>query len=184
MSQVTLKTFFCDDASAPIYASCEAKAADAAVQAALKSVPKPVQGRLTESVRAALDEVFHIRLEDVLAGSWKKLTGVQDAIDATRLEAGKVVFVPLLEHKISSRHKPHIDVKLGPKSVSRLVFDMALALELKSVELEIREGRIAGLRSGQCGGNGVFSFEGQDLIKKATPAFGLPGRLSFTPSAA
>lgn len=179
MSHLTLKTFFCDDASAPIYASCEARAADAAVQAALKSVPRPVQGRLQESVRSALDEVFHIRLDELLAGSWKKLTGVQDALEVTRLEAGKVVFVPLLEHKISSKHKPHIDVKLGPKSVSRLVFDMALALELKSVELEVREGRIAGLRSGQCGGNGVFSFQGQDLIKKATPAFGLPGRLTF-----
>ncbi|MBP7704306.1 MAG: hypothetical protein KA105_03340 [Caulobacter sp.] len=180
MTTVTLKTFFCDDAGSPIYASCEAAAAEVAVEAALKSVPKPVRARLAESVRAALDEVFHVRLDEVLSGSWKKLTGVQDALDATRLEPGKVVLLPLLEHKISSRHQPHIEVKLGPKAVSRLVFDLVLALDLKSVELEVREGRIAGLRSGQCGGNGVFSFEGQDLIKKTTPAFSLPGRVSFS----
>lgn len=183
MSAVTLKHFFCDDAASPIYGRCETQAAEKVVVAAMKGVPRPLQGSLRNSVQNALDEVFNVPLADVLGGSWKKLTGVQDAIDATRKDAGKVVFAPLLEHKISSKHQPHIDLVLSGKSIGKLVLDIVLALELKSVELEVRDGRIAGLRSGECGGNGVFSFEGQELIKKATPAFGLPGRVMFAMTA-
>lgn len=179
MTLLTLKTFFCDDPTAAIYGHCDTTAAEKAVDAAMKTLPKPLQSSQRGAVRNALDEVFNVPLGDVLQASWKKLTGVQEALEATRLDPAKVVFVPLLEHKITSKHQPHIDLLLAGKSVSRLVLDIVLALELKSVELEVRDGRIAGLRSGQCGGNGVFAFEGQDLIKKATPSFGLPGKVAF-----
>ena len=46
MTGLTLKAFFCDDANGSIYGSCEAVAADRAVQAALTAAPKPVRDRL------------------------------------------------------------------------------------------------------------------------------------------
>ena len=65
------------------------------------------------------------------------------------------------------------------QSLCRLVFDIALSLELQGVQLDIRQGRIHALKSGACLGEGVFAFAGQTLIKRATPTFALPGRLAF-----
>jgi hypothetical protein len=45
----------------------------------------------------------------------------------------------------------------------------------------VRQGRIHALRAGSCLGEGVFGFAGQTLLKRATPAFALPGRLRFAP---
>jgi len=179
MTEATLKTFFCDDAAEAIYGSCEAVAARKAVDAAIKSIPRAAQPGLAKSVEAALDEVFHVPLAGILAGSWKKIATLQEALKKTRADPNSAVFVPLLEHKVTSKHRPRIDLMMGPKQLGQLVFDIALTLELKGVELEIRNGLIAGLKGGECKGQGVFSYDGQELIKRDTKAFPLAGRLTF-----
>jgi hypothetical protein len=185
MTELTLKTFFCDDPSSPIYGRCEADVARKALDAAVGAVPPAARTAMTDCVQGAIDEVFQIGLADVLGGAWKKLDAVRDGLALTRLDAGKVVLVPLLEHKITSKHEPHIDLMLGPKSVGRLAFEIALTLSLKGVELDLREGRIAGLKAGYCKGQGVFSIKDQELIKKDTKAFALPLTMVFAePTAA
>lgn len=183
MTDLTLRTFFCDDPSSPIYASCEADAAKKAVDAAVGAVPLAARTAMTDCVRGAIDDVFQISLADVLGGAWKKLDAVRDGLALTRLDASKVVLVPLLEHKVTSKHEPHIDLMMGAKSIGRLEFGIALTLNLKGVELDLREGRIAGLKAGYCKGQGVFSVKDQELIKKDTKAFALPLTMRFAEEA-
>lgn len=178
-SPATLKLFFCEDIALPIASSCDLQIAHQAVAIASKKVPAPLRGGLTTALAAVLDEVFEVPLATVLDTSWKKAVALQDGLEATRADPDKVVVVPLMDHKVTSRHKPHVDVVYGGKSLHRLVFDLDLILDLKGVQLQLRNGRICGLTSGHCAGQGVFSLAGKEIIKRSTPSFALPGRLTF-----
>lgn len=180
MTTATLKYFFCDDADQPIASACDLQAAHKALAAAAGAVPAPMRGGLTAALATAIDDVFQVPLGDVLGASWKKAAALKDGIDATRGDPSKVVVVPLMDHKVTSKHQPHVDLMFSGKSLHRLVFDISLTLELKGVQLQVREGRIAGLTSGDCLGHGIFSMGGQEIIKRSTPSFALPGRLNFT----
>jgi hypothetical protein len=178
---ITLKAFFCDDTGKPLVDCLDPAAVIAAAEGAAGNLPRASLPGLQKAVGGALDGLFEPRLEDILQRSWGKVAAVDEALKATRDDPAGLAVVPLLDHRITSRHAPHIDVVLGAKSLARLVFDIALSLELQGVQLEVRGGRIHALKSGACIGEGVFSFAGQTLIKRATPAFALPGRLRFAP---
>lgn len=173
----TLKLFFCEDAAQPI--ACDLDMAHQAMAEASKSIPAPLRGGLTTALASAIDEVFQVPLGAVLDASWKKAAIVKDGLEATLTDPNKVVVVPLVDHKVSSKHQPHVDVMFSGKALHRLVFDIELQLELRGVQLQVREGRIAGLTSGECAGHGLFSMGGQQIIKRSTPFFGLPGKLAF-----
>jgi hypothetical protein len=175
----TLKLFFCEDAGRPIGEACDLKAAHDALEVAARSVPGPLRPGVATALAGAIDEVFQVSLGDVLAASWKKAAAVQDALEATRQDRSKTVVVPFMDHRITSKHQPHVEVMFSGKSLQKLVFDITLALELKGVQIQVREGRIVGVGSGACQGQGVFALAGQEIIKRATPAFPLPGRLAF-----
>ncbi len=150
-----------------------------AARDATGELPRAVLPGLRTAFGGAVDGLFEPRLDDILQRSWGKLQAVQEAIRHTAADPAAIAVVPLLDHRITSTHAPHIDLVLGQKSLCRLVFEIALSLELRGVELEVRGGRISALTSGSCLGEGVFGLAGQTLIKRATPAFHLPGRLTF-----
>jgi hypothetical protein len=176
---ITLKAFFCDDQNRPIADFLDTTSLAKAAQDAAGDVPRAAVPGLQKAFGGALDGLFEPRLEDILAKSWGKLAAVQQAIKTTRDDPSGQIIIPVLDHRITSKHAPHIDLVLGEKSLGRFAFDIALALELRGIELEVRRGRICRLKGGACLGEGVFAFAGQTLIKRATPAFDLPGRLAF-----
>lgn len=176
---LTLKAFFCDDPAALVADGCEMGLARAAVEEACANLPGPARDGVIKALAGSLDEMFGVGLGSVLESSWGKLTSLQDSFASTRLDPSKVVRVPLLDHKVTTRHQPHIDLMLGGKPLTRLTFDIALTLDLRGVQLDVRNGGIHGLTAGEAQGEGTFALGGQTLLKKATPALALPGRLEF-----
>ena len=176
---ITLKAFFCDDAERPIVDCLDADEVMKAAREAAGELPRAVVPGFRKAFGGALDGLFEPRLDDILGRSWGKLQAVQEAVKATREDAAALAVIPLLDHRITSTHAPHIDLVWGEKSLCRLAFSIALALELRGVELEVRQGRISALTSGHCLGEGVFGMAGQTLIKRSTPPLHLPGRLVF-----
>jgi hypothetical protein len=179
VSQATLKSFFCTDEEGRVLGVCDAEAVKTALGEALKGVPKAALKSLGQAIDNAMDEVFAVPLGDILASSWEKLDHLKDAFAKTRADPEAVVFAPLMEHAITSKHTPSIDLVVGGKTLGKLELDISLALNLKGVQLEVRRGRICGLKSGDCEGEGAFSCGGQPLIKKATPPFALAGKVDF-----
>jgi hypothetical protein len=161
--QPTLKVFFCDDAAKPVSAACDLSGALAAVAAAggAASAGKGAQPDMTGAFSSALEEVFQVKIADILLASWGKMATLQEALKSTRADTDSVVFVPMVDHKLTSSHTPYVDVLYGGKKMAQVAFDIALALQLKGIELEVRHGRLHGLRAGACQGEGTFSFAGK-----------------------
>ena len=179
LAPLTLKSFFCPDPDAPIADRCEMALARKAIDEACKSVPGPARAGLIKALAGSLDEMFGVGIGSVLESSWGKLEALKETLEATRADPDKIAHVPLLDHKVTTTHQPHIDLMLGGKSLARLGFDIGLNLDLRGVQLDIRKGRIHGLTGGEATGEGTFSLAGQPLLQRSTPALALPGRLAF-----
>jgi hypothetical protein len=176
---VTLKAFFCDDEGKPVADCLDAGSLIAAANEAASGLPRAALPGLAKAMDGALEGLFTPRLDDILARSWGKLQAVSDALKATATDPAALAVVPLLDHAITSKHTPKIDLVVAEQALCTLAFDITLGLQLKGVLLQVKGGRIAGLTAGACEGQGTLALAGKTLISKKTPAFALPGRLDF-----
>lgn len=176
---LTLKHFFCDDVE-------KAAAEQISLDACIKTVetggktPRAVMPALLASLKGALDGILKVELGDVFQNSWGKVAAVRDAMNATAGDPGSSAVVPLADHKVSSKHKPSIELFVGTQRLCELEFEIAMTLLLKDVSVSVEEGRVAGVHTGVVVGEGGLSYLGQSIAKSATREFKLPGRLRFT----
>jgi hypothetical protein len=176
---VTLKAFFCDDEGQPVADCLDAGSLLAAANEAASGLPRAALPGLAKAMDGALEGLFTPRLDDILGRSWTKVQAVADALKATAADPAALAVVPLLDHAVTSKHSPKIDLVVAEQSLCALAFDITLALQLKGVMLQVRGGRIAALTAGACEGQGTVALAGKTLLTKKTPAFALPGRLDF-----
>jgi len=182
-ASLKLKALFCDDPLRPLAETVDLAPCLEAVDKAGGAAKAALPG-LRKAFQESIDDVMAVELGEVLDASWKKVAAVRDAIKATRDKPGTTAVVPLLDHRITSTHEPAVELFLGEQRLCELTFKIALSLQLKGVSLAIADGRIEGVRSGACQGDGEFSMGGRSLIKRKTPELALPGRLSFGNAAA
>ncbi len=181
---LTLKSFFATDIAKPIAGDLDLAPVMAVVASATAALPASAGAQISDGVRSALDGILSVSAGDILQASWGKVAGVRDAILATRKDPGLTAIVPLLDHKITSKHSPHIDLTIAGKCLLQVKFDISLSLALKGATLDICQGRIARVSAGSCVSDGSIAFAGRTLLQRKSPEFALPGRLRFTPPAA
>jgi hypothetical protein len=177
----TLKSLFTADVSRPI-------AEDGAFSSVLEglkatgAIPAAAAEGLGGAFASAIEEMLSPELGEVLASSWSRVAALADALERTRT-GDVVMFVPLATHKVTSKHLPTVDLVCAGKAVASLPFDIALSLDLQGLELEVRRGAIAGVRSGKASGQAALGLSGKTFLQKSTPSLDLPGRLAFGASA-
>lgn len=177
--RLTLKHFFCADPAAPIAESCDMAAVREAVESAGNGLPPLSRKTMMKNVAGALDQFFQIGLDDILESAWDRVAAVRDIKAASRAEPEKLIPFPMMDHKVSSAQKPHIDLMVGPQVLNRMTFRTAVSLKLSGIHLMIGGGRLHHITSGRCGGEATFSFAGVTLIERDTPPVELPGRVAF-----
>src|SRR3569623_1134713 len=100
----TLKTFFCPDPAAPL-----AGQAGFAAASQVKGLPKAAMPGLASALATALEDIFAVPLGPLLDAGWKKVAALEDARKSTLADPAAKALVPLLDHKITSTHRPHDD---------------------------------------------------------------------------
>jgi hypothetical protein len=175
---VTLKTFFCPDPTAPL-------AGQAGFEPIYKmagqvsGLPKAAVPGLTGAFDTALGDVFALPLGPLLESAWSKVAALADARARTLADPTASALTPLLDHKITSSHRPHIDLRYGGKTVGKIELLLELVLQLNGIELEFRRGRVSAVRSGTCQGVAALSLAGKPLFKRQTEPLPLTGQVSF-----
>lgn len=176
---LTLKAFFCDDVEKQAAEQLELSACVKTIETAGKT-PRAVMPALLSSLKGAVDDILKVELGDVFQNSWGKVAAVRDAMKATAGQPGASAVVPLADHKVSSKHKPSIELFIGPKRLCELEFEIQMTLRVKDASVSVEEGRVAGVHTGVVIGEGDLKYLGQSIAKSATREFKLPGRLRFT----
>lgn len=182
-AELTLRQFLFADGQEPAVGNGEAFSSAAPVAAireklaaAAGGLPWPaVAGEIGRNIASLLD----IPLKDILRGGWEKAAEIRKALDKGTGSPGETLLVPLARHKMSSTHRPALDILLGEEKLGSIVFSVTLALQLEGMVLVVRGGEIREVRTGVCQGSGRLSCEDFLLLERKTERIPLPGVIAF-----
>lgn len=131
-------------------------------------------GDLERTLETTVKEAFEVSLIDAVAGGlakWQEL--------ARHAKSGSRTVVPLLTHRIVSRHHPAISLVLNGVEARRAVFDLELALRISGLHATLEDGRLTALAAGTVTLSLAVGLEGRRLWARDLPPFELPARVDL-----
>ena len=157
----------------------------AEIKAALaKAVPGLPLGPIVEGVSKGLHDALDVPISSVLGSAWNRARELRAAILQTRDSDKAAVLVPLLDHTITSEHRPYVDVMVNGAAIARLVFPLKLALQVEGAVLRVAKGRITDVMAGQLTVKATLKFAEFVLFEKALSPIPIPGTLPLEHAAA
>jgi hypothetical protein len=130
---------------------------------------------LRDKILAEAGGLLDIRLLDVMSWAWKKGRELEAYRDTERYPPDKTFSVPLVEHKITSTHTPHVDIRMNDKKVGSIHFAVNIEIAVKAMTLEIQNARIKKIHTGDCTAKGRFLCEGVLLAERESKPIDLAG---------
>ncbi|MGH2659605.1 MAG: hypothetical protein ACRDHS_08055 [Actinomycetota bacterium] len=129
---------------------------------------------------AARDEVARVTaglldldLVDVLVGGWRKYGALAEAARRSLNSPGAEEVVDLAVHRITSTHRPRIDLMVDGVKVAEVDFAIDLTIDLHAVRAVLVGGRLIALRSGRADLHAELTCEGVS-VASATRQVELP----------
>ena len=144
-----------------------------------KAVPGLSLGPIIEGVSKGLETALDVPISSMLTGAWDRARELRAAMQQTRNSEKDAVLLPLLDHTITSEHRPYVDVVLNGTAIARLVFPLTVTFHLEGIVLRIAKGRIADVLAGQMTIKATLKFAEFVLIEKALPPITIPGALAL-----
>jgi hypothetical protein len=134
---------------------------------------------LRNKILAEAGGLLDIRILDVMHWAWKKGRELEAYRDTERYPPGKTFSVPLVEHKITSTHTPHVEIRVNQKKVGTVHFAVNIEIAVRGMKLEIQNARIRKIHTGDCNAKGSFLCEGFLLAQRESAPLELPGTIDL-----
>jgi hypothetical protein len=130
---------------------------------------------LRNKVLAEAGGLLDIGVFDVMRRAWSKGRELEAYRDTEKYPPDKTFSVPLAEHKITSIHKPHVEIRMNEKIVGNVHFAVNIEIAIKGMISEVRNARIKKIHAGDCKAKGSFFCEGFLLAERESKPLDLPG---------
>ncbi len=139
-----------------------------------------VRAAAADGLVGAGRELLSSPITDLLADAWTTRKDLKRFADPNAYPPEQVNEYPLVGHEIALKRNPQVDVIINGVSTGlKFIFELKLALTIKSATLRIQGGRVIGARVGDFQGSGSFSCGDVTLAERKTSTFRLPGAVSF-----
>jgi hypothetical protein len=132
--------------------------------------------RLEAAVSNKLCQCLDLDPVTLFAATWEK---AQALSKAAKSQSSKAVPVELMEHPVTSKLHPYIEIQLGPTVIRHVQFDVTLSLKLKGVILNVQSGAIRSIEAGTCEGSAEISIADSSIWKHKIDPIALSGRISL-----
>ncbi len=137
-------------------------------------------GSLVNSlVATATDRLLDIPVSDIMMGAWVKMSDIQEFAIGEKLLSRKTHKYPLTEHKITSKHKPKMELFVHNTKITEVILDITLTLVIAKTKLMIKKGRIMEVRISGCQAMGKVSCYGQTIVEKKSDELKLPSTIKL-----
>ena len=173
--QITLRSFFPDGQTKDVFKPVIA----AAGEAAKDHLPKAGKSAFIAVMGSALDQMLSLPLAGVLASPWTTIAEVSVALQETKHDPESTALVSLFNHGLTSAHRPKIDLVYGGKALWAMEMGLDLTMDLIGIALEVKGGKLHGVKAGHCQGIGLFTAFNTPLMKHDGRTLPLAGRVSF-----
>lgn len=120
-------------------------------------------GRETSGIVSGL---LDVNLADVMLGGWRKHAALTAAARRTRAAPGSRELVELATHRITSTHRPCIELLVDGHLVATLRLELTIELTIKALVAGVAHGDLVALHAGQCVTSGALSIEGHEVARR------------------
>jgi hypothetical protein len=134
--------------------------------ASLGPVSPAGRGAVERELGSALGGLLNLNLGDVLVGGWRRHRGLATAAQNTRANPGASELVQLATHRITTSHRPHVDVVVNGATLATVGFELALTLDVDGVLATVRDAHLVSLHGGRCTVAVRLTCGGHDLIAR------------------
>lgn len=119
-----------------------------------------------EQVGVVADGLLDLDLGDLLAAGWRKQERLAAAARRTAANPGSAERIELATHRISSVHRPSVELLLNDTHLTEVQFELDVAFVIKALEVTVREGRLVSLHAGECEISAALAAEGVRLASR------------------
>jgi hypothetical protein len=153
----------------------------------MRSVREAVEGLgvpgiwtgVRDDIMGKIGDLLDVTLIDVFRRAWNKTRELTKYRNREKYPPDKTFVVPLADHKITSRHTPHIEIRADGVPTKKVNFEIRLEIALKGIRLHIRDARIRSIDIGECLGKGTLFCEGFLLAQQKSRKLELTGSIDL-----
>lgn len=131
-------------------------------------------GRLSQGGRRAADsqvtavahDLLDLDLGDLMVSGWRKQGDLAAAAQRTAARPGSSAVVELASHRISSSHRPYVELIVDDAQAARINFQLDIEFLVKALVATVRDGHVASLDAGSCEITVTLAAEGVQLASR------------------
>jgi hypothetical protein len=130
-----------------------------------------------DAIAEKAKDFMNLDVVEVLGEAWKKYAEVEKYADRKKYGPEVSVLVPLVEHTVSSKHHPKVEVLVHEVPVGSVEFDLEFSITFDACELKIQDAAIREILPGSARGEASLKLAGVTLLKRESRPLSFPGRI-------
>jgi hypothetical protein len=111
-------------------------------------------------------ELLDHDLGDLAVAGWRKHAALTAAADRTKANPGSSEVVDLATHRITSVHRPFIELLVNDVHVATVRFELSVEFLVRALVATVRDGHVAALGFGDCDVTATLAAEGVQLVQQ------------------
>ncbi|MEX0172354.1 hypothetical protein [Streptomyces sp. LMG1-1-1.1] len=142
----------------------------------------PVRGRTPAADRAVehelarvVDDFLGLDVLDLAAAGWRGHSALQSAARRTRDLPGSEEVVALATHRVTSAHRPYVDVYVDGAKIGTLDVQLNVVFWISGLVCVVRDACLTGVRSGECAVDASLGAQGAVVAERRGGRLDLPG---------
>lgn len=136
----------------------------------------PAADRAVEhELAGVVDDFLGLDVLDLAAGGWRGHTALRSAARRTRELPGSEEVVALATHRITSTHRPYIDVYVDGAKLGTLQVELNLVFWVSGLVCVVRDAYLTGVNAGTCSVDASLAAQGAVLVERKGAPLDLPG---------
>ncbi|MFD5327091.1 hypothetical protein [Streptomyces sp. NPDC127092] len=146
----------------------------------------PVRGRTPAADRAVehelatvVDDFLGLDVLDLVAGGWRGHAGLRSAARRTRDLPGSEEVVALARHKITSTHRPYVDLYVDGAKLGTLEVELNLVLWISGLVCVVRDACLTAVRAGDCAVDVSLAVQSTPIAERRGSRLDLPGAFAL-----
>jgi hypothetical protein len=163
------------DAGPALARALDGNGPQSSLDGALRRLSQAGRRAADTQVAAAAHGLVDLDLGDMMAAGWRKQGELADAVERTAANPHNPEVVELASQRITSTHRPYVDVVVDGARVATINFELDVEFLVKTLVATVRGGRVVGVSAGSCQVTATLAAEGIQLATR---------RASFDPQQA
>ncbi|HEX6332382.1 MAG TPA: hypothetical protein VF129_14010, partial [Actinomycetota bacterium] len=147
--------------------AAEETGAMGAIDERLTPVPPGLRTAARDQILALIVDALDQRLVDVIVMGWKGWDRLVDKARGTLEAPTASDVVELLDHEVTSTHRPRIEVEFGGEKIAEIAVDLDATILLHAVTAVLARGRLVAIRSGRAEVSAELAVQGITVMRAA-----------------